>query len=297
MAAVTAQMVKDLRERTGAGMMDCKKALTEANGDIEQAIDLMRKSGQAKAAKKAGRVAAEGLVVISQDSESNEAAMIEINSETDFVARQEDFIDFANRVAQIAVANRASDIKELNAAAFDEANSVEQACQALVVKIGENIQLRRVAYMHIDAADTLASYIHFDRIGVLLEMEGGDAELSKNIAMHVAALRPQAVSAEDVPAELVEKEREIFVTQAKESGKPEAIIEKMVEGRIRKFLGEVALEGQPFVRDPSQSVGQLLKDRGAKVKRFIRFEVGEGIAKTESNFAEEVKAAVEGSNS
>ncbi|MCP4474338.1 MAG: elongation factor Ts [Gammaproteobacteria bacterium] len=288
MAAVTAQMVKDLRERTGAGMMDCKKALTEVNGDIEQAIDLMRKSGQAKAAKKAGRVAAEGLVVICQDNESNEAAMVEINSETDFVARQEDFIAFANRVAQTAVANRTSDIKELNAAAFDDTGSVEQACQALVVKIGENIQLRRVAFMHIDAADTLASYIHFDRIGVLLEMEGGDAELGKNIAMHVAALRPQAVSAEDVPAELVEKEREIFTTQAKESGKPEAIIEKMVE---------VALEGQPFVRDPSQSVGQLLKDRGAKVKRFIRFEVGEGIAKAESNFAEEVKAAVEGSNS
>ncbi|MCP3679230.1 MAG: elongation factor Ts [Gammaproteobacteria bacterium] len=297
MAAVTAQMVKDLRERTGAGMMDCKKALTEVNGDIEQAIDLMRKSGQAKAAKKASRVAAEGLVVICQDNESNEAAMVEINSETDFVARQEDFIAFANRVAQTAVANRTSDIKELNAAAFDDTGSVEQACQALVVKIGENIQLRRVAFMHIDAADTLASYIHFDRIGVLLEMEGGDAELGKNIAMHVAALRPQAVSAEDVPAELVEKEREIFTTQAKESGKPEAIIEKMVEGRIRKFLGEVALEGQPFVRDPSQSVGQLLKDRGAKVKRFIRFEVGEGIAKAESNFAEEVKAAVEGSDS
>lgn len=290
--AITAGMVKELRERTGAGMMECKKALTAAEGDIEKAIEEMRKSGQAKAAKRAGRVAAEGVILIKNSADNKEAVMLEINTETDFVSRDASFLAFANQVADIALREKATDVATLASTEFEKGKTVEQTREAVVAKIGENIQLRRVIFMTTKGA--LGAYVHSGRIGVLVDMEGGDVEFAKDIAMHVAAMRPEAVNAEGISAELIEKEKEIFTAQAAESGKPPEIIEKMVAGRIKKFLTEVSLEGQVFVRDGKKTVGELLKEKAAKVNSFLRFEVGEGIEKQTSNFAEEVKAAAQG---
>ena len=293
--AITAAQVKELRERTGAGMMECKKALVETGGDIEAAIELMRKSGQAKAAKKAGRTAAEGPVILRVTEDGTKAAMVEVNCETDFVAKDDNFTSFAEAVADRVLGSDIPDVEALLAAPLHEgeATSVNDAREALVAKLGENMTVRRFVRMTAGEG-RIYSYRHGVRIGVLVELAGGDAALGKDIAMHIAASRPEYVSADQVPEAVVAKEREIFVAQARDSGKPDNIIEKMVEGRLRKFLGEITLLGQPFVKDPDQSVEKLLKKAGAQVVQFQRYEVGEGIEKKVDNFAEEVMAQAAG---
>ncbi|MFC3121908.1 translation elongation factor Ts [Agaribacter flavus] len=285
--AVTAALVKELRERTGAGMLDCKKALVETNGDIEQAIENMRKSGQAKAAKKAGRIAAEGVILTKVNG--NTATMLELNCETDFVARDEGFLAFGNKLIDVASANNINDMDSLNAAEVEGA-TVAELRDTLVAKIGENISPRRV--INVDG-DNLGAYVHGGRIGVIAVLKGGDEELAKDIAMHVAAANPQFVKPEDVPADVVEKEKEIQVEIAMKEGKPAEIAEKMVTGRMKKFTGEISLTGQPFIKEPKTSVGDLLKSKGADVVNFIRFEVGEGIEKKSEDFAAEVAAQME----
>lgn len=282
--AVTAALVKELRERTGAGMLDCKKALVETDGDVELAIENMRKSGQAKAAKKAGRIAAEGVILTKVSG--GVATMMEINSETDFVARDDGFLAFCNKLIDLAAANRINDIKVLNDTELD-GTKVSDLRDTLVAKIGENISPRRVVSVE---GDNLGAYVHGGRIGVIAILAGGDEELAKDIAMHIAAASPQYVKPEDVPAEVVEKEKGIQIEIAIQSGKPPEIAEKMVVGRMKKFTGEVSLTGQPFIKDPSSTVGQLLKSKGADVINFVRFEVGEGIEKKEEDFAAEVAA-------
>ena len=285
--AVTAALVKELRERTGAGMLDCKKALVETDGDIELAIENMRKSGQAKAAKKAGRIAAEGVILTKV--EAGRATMLELNCETDFVARDEGFLKFGNELLEVAAANNINDIEALNDADMNGVK-VSEARDALVAKIGENISPRRVINVE---GDTLGAYVHGGRIGVISILTGGDEELAKDVAMHVAAASPQFVKPENVPAEVVEKEKEIQIEIAIQSGKPADIAEKMVAGRMKKFTGEVSLTGQPFVKDPSISVAELLKSNSADVINFVRFEVGEGIEKKTEDFAAEVAAQME----
>ena len=282
--AVTAALVKELRERTGAGMLDCKKALVETDGDIELAIENMRKSGQAKAAKNAGRIAAEGVILTKV--EGGRATMLELNCETDFVARDEGFLKFGNELLEVAAANNINDIEALNDADMNGVK-VSEARDALVAKIGENISPRRVINVE---GDTLGAYVHGGRIGVISILTGGDEELAKDVAMHVAAASPQFVKPENVPAEVVEKEKEIQIEIAIQSGKPADIAEKMVAGRMKKFTGEVSLTGQPFVKDPSISVAELLKNNSADVINFVRFEVGEGIEKKTEDFAAEVAA-------
>ena len=292
--AVTAAMVKELRERTGAGMMECKKALTENGADIDAAIEAMRKSGQAKAAKKAGRIAAEGVVVIKIAEDGKCGVMLEVNSETDFVAKDAGFQAFAEAAAEQALGTDVSDVVALAQASMTGTDgTVDQAREALIAKIGENVQLRRL--VRFDQVEgVLRSYRHGVRIGVVVELEGGHEELGKDLAMHIAASNPVCIDASGVPAEALEKEKEIFRAQALQSGKPEAIVEKMIDGRMRKYLEEVTLLGQPFVKDPDQRIEQLLKQAGAKVLRFSRVEVGEGIEKREENFADEVMAQVRG---
>ena len=290
---ITASQVKELRERTGAGMMECKKALTEAGGDMEAAIEAMRKSGAAKAVKKAGRVAAEGQVVVAMSDDARNAVLLEVNCETDFVGKDENFESFAAAVAERALAEAPADLEALMALEID-GKSVETARQELVAKVGENVQVRRFVRLESEG-DRLGSYSHGVRIGVLVDIAGGDEELARDLCMHIAASRPVCVDQDQVPQESIDKEREIFSAQAAESGKPPQIVEKMVEGRIKKFLGEITLLGQPFVKQPDISVGQLLKEKGASVKRFVRYEVGEGIEKKADNFAEEVMAQVNAS--
>ncbi len=293
--AITAAQVKELRQRTGCGMMECKKALVEADADMEAAAEALRKSGLAKADKKAGRIAAEGMVVIEVSGDGKAAAMAEVNSETDFVAKKEEFQAFARAVAKRVLKDAPTDVDALMAMPLDDgAETVEEARRGLVASIGENINVRRFVRRQA-AAGTLASYLHGTRIGVLVDLEGGDAELARDIAMHVAASKPVCVDESDVPPEMLEKEREIFTAQAQASGKPPNIIEKMVSGRIRKFLGEITLLGQPFVKDPDQTVGKLLQSADAKVCAFERLELGEGVEKKAENFAEEVMAQVQGS--
>ncbi|AOW51757.1 TPA: elongation factor Ts [Legionella pneumophila subsp. pneumophila] len=290
MSTISAALVMQLRERTGAGMMECKKFLIATNGDIEQAIIEMRKAGQAKADKKADRVAAEGIIVIARSSDERTAVMLEINSETDFVARDENFTNFANAVADIALTSLPKNIEDLSNQALSSGATVEQARQELVAKIGENIKLRRLEKMHCDGV--IGYYLHGSRIGVMVALKNGSEALAKDIAMHVAASKPMVVSRDQVPAEAIENEREIFTAQAKESGKPQEIIDKMIDGRINKFIDEVSLLGQPYVKDPNIKVGQLLKEKNAEVISFVRYEVGEGIEKKEDNFVEEVMAQV-----
>ena len=292
--AVTAALVKELRERTGAGMMECKKALTENGGDIDAAIEAMRKSGQAKAAKKAGRIAAEGVVVIKIAADGKRGVVLEVNSETDFVAKDAGFQAFAEAAAEQALAGDAGDVAALAQQSMPGTEgSVDQAREALIAKIGENIQLRRLVRFD-QVSGVLYAYRHGVRIGVVVELEGGDEPLGKDLAMHIAASNPLCVDASQVPAEALEKEKDIFRAQALQSGKPEAIVEKMIDGRVRKYLEEVTLLGQPFVKDPEQTVEKLLKQAGARVLRFSRIEVGEGIEKRSENFAEEVMAQVRG---
>lgn len=291
---ITAAMVKELRERTGSGMMECKKALTEANGDIDAAIENMRKSGLAKADKKAGRVAAEGRIAIKISDDGKTAVIAEVNCETDFVSGGDDFLAFVNEVAAAALENRPESVEALVELAIDGGQTIEEKRKEMVSRIGENIQVRRFEIMLLDAGK-FGSYLHGTRIGVLLGMENGNDDLIKDVAMHIAASRPTCVTEEQVPAELLEKEREILIAQAQDSGKPQDIIEKMVDGRIRKYLAEITLVGQPFVKDPDKTVGALLKDEGAKVTGFVRYEVGEGIEKKQENFADEVMAQVNAS--
>lgn len=280
-----------LRERTGAGMMECKKFLIATNGDMELAITEMRKAGQAKADKKADRVAAEGVIVIARSDDGRKAIMLEINSETDFVARDDSFTHFADSVAQTALTSGIADISSLqNTVIVGAQITVEQARQELVAKIGENIKIRRVEMISCDGV--IGSYLHGARIGVLVALKNGTEALAKDIAMHVAASRPTVISRDQVSADAIANEREIFTAQARESGKPQDIIDKMIEGRISKFVDEVSLLGQPYVKDPNIKVGQLLKEKSADVISFVRFEVGEGIEKKEDNFVEEVMAQV-----
>ncbi len=288
MANVTAALVKELRDITGAGMMDCKKALVATDGNIEAAIEEMRKSGALKAAKKATRTAAEGMIAAAH--EGNEVVLVEVNSETDFAAKNAEFVAFGEKVAQIALAQKCDDVETLKAQKYDDKQTVGEALTALIAKIGENLGLRRIARV---SGDNLGLYVHSNkRIGVVVVLKGGDAETAKNVAMHVCAAKPDFVHPEDVSAEVVEKERAIQIEIAVNSGKPQAIAEKMVEGRMKKFTGEVSLTGQPFVMDPSKTVGEMLKEHNADAVSFIRMEVGEGIEKKADDFAAEVQAQI-----
>ena len=283
--AITAAQVKALRESTGAGMMDCKRALTETNGDAEAARNLLRKKGAAAAEKKASRAAAEGVIAVAESSDA--IAVAEVNCETDFVARRDDFRRYAGSVAQ-TVADRAPASLEHLLAIEVDGQSLEQTRQDAVARIGENISVRR--FERIQTRGEAAVYVHNNRIGVVVDLEGGDAELGKNIAMHVAAMRPQHVSPDDVPAVIVERERTFLSDQAAESGKPPQIVSRMVEGRLRKFLDGICLTGQIYVRDSKLTVGKLLASRKARVHGFVRLEVGEGIERRVADFAEEVEA-------
>jgi elongation factor Ts len=291
MANITAGMVKELRERTGLGMMDCKKALSASDGDMDKAIDDLRKASGLKAAKKASRVAAEGIVLTKIAEDGNYGVIIEVNSETDFAARDENFLDFSQQAIELAYSNNDADVQGiLNA-------GLEDLRQALVQKVGENINLRRIDRLKFEDANQgiVASYVHSNnRIAVLISLQGGDESLARDIAMHVAAVNPMVVRAEDVPEDVLAKESEIYSAQARESGKPEEIIEKMIIGRLRKFVAEISLLEQPFVKDSDKKIVDLLKEAGADVVNFVRYEVGEGIEKEEVDFAEEVAAQVQG---
>lgn len=292
--AITAAMVKELRERTGAGMMECKKALNETGGDIEAGIELLRKQGAAKADKKAGRVAAEGIIGLLTDDAAKNAAIVEVNCETDFVAKGDDFQEFVQYVCQAILANKPADLDALMASqAGQTGNTLDKHRQEMVARIGENIQVRRFESVSVDEG-RVGVYSHGGRIGVAVKITGDD-ELAKDVAMHIAASKPVCVSDADVPADVIAKEREILIAQAQDSGKPMEIIEKMVEGRLRKYLAEVTLHGQAFVKDPDTTVGKLLKSKSAEVAGFVRLEVGEGIEKKEENFADEVMAQVKAS--
>jgi len=288
--SITAAQVKELRERTGAGMMECKKALVETSGDMESAVEHLRKSGLAKADKKASRVAAEGAVV--EASSGDLSVLVEVNSETDFVAKDDNFRNFAEEVARLAL--ESSDVDELMGKGMASGSTVEDARQQLVSKVGENVQVRRLAHMKADGG-AVGTYIHGGRIGVMVSVSGGDEALARDIAMHVAALNPEFRDVADVPAEVLAKEKDILASQAAESGKPADIVEKMVQGRLNKRLAEITLTGQPFVKDGDVTVAQLLKDKGASVTAFIRLEVGEGIEKEETDFAAEVMQQARGS--
>ncbi|WP_182406203.1 translation elongation factor Ts [Psychrobacter sp. GP33] len=288
---VSAKMVKELRDRTGLGMMECKKALEESNGDVETAIDNLRKSGQAKAAKKAGNIAADGAIIIAQGD--NKAFLLEVNCQTDFVAKDENFTAFAETVANIALENNVTDVAAIAELPYGNGQTVEEARVSLVQKIGENIQVRRVEVLE---GSNLASYRHGLRIGVVVSFEGGNAETGKSLAMHIAAFNPVAVDDNDVAADVLAREKDIIEAKARESGKPDNIVEKMIEGGLRKYLDEVTLLRQPYVMDNEKKVGDVLKAEGVKVLSFKRLEVGEGIEKKQEDFAAEVAAAQAAAN-
>jgi elongation factor Ts len=290
---ISAEHVKQLRERTGAGMMECKKALVETGGDLEAAAEVMRKSGLAKADKKASRVAAEGRIAYAGSADGTSGVLVEVNCETDFVAREGDFTAFADAVAHVAIQSGAVSIDAVLALPGPDGVVLEERRRALIAKIGENISVRRLE--RIQSSGVLGSYLHGTRIGAVVALDGGDVALARDLAMHVAAINPQCIDASQVPADQLAKEREILVAQASGEGKPQAIIDKMVDGRVRKFLAEITLVGQPFVKDPDTTVEKLLKQAGATVKAFARLEVGAGIEKKQENFAEEVMATVKSS--
>jgi elongation factor Ts len=291
--AITASMVKELRERTGAGMMDCKKALSETDGDMEAAIDLMRKTGAAKAAKKSGRVAAEGLAQVSLSEDRKTAIILEVNSETDFVTKGDDFINFVNTLAALALKTKPANIEEFLSQTLDNGDSLEKARENIVAKVGENVAIRRVQTVNVSDG-VIGAYKHGERIAVLTVLDGNNETLAKDIAMHIAASKPECICEGELSAELLEREKAIFVEQARESGKPDNIIEKMIVGKMKKFVNEVTLLGQSFVKDPEVTIEQLLKNNQASINSFVRFEVGEGIEKKEENFADEVMAQVKG---
>ncbi|WP_178862356.1 translation elongation factor Ts [Thiomicrorhabdus cannonii] len=287
--SITAGMVKQLRETTGAGMMDCKKALAETNGDMDAAVEFLRKKGMAGADKKAGRVAAEGVIAIAVSDDKKKAAIAEVNCETDFVAKGDEFKDFANEIAQIALKTGSTDIEALYGETMANGKTIDERRRELIAKIGENMAVRRLEL--IETNGQIGQYQHGEKIGVVVDMTGGDEALSRDVAMHIAALKPTAVSADNVDQEVIEKERRFQIEQAQESGKPMEIIEKMIEGRMRKFLQDITLVGQSFVKNPDVTIDKLLKDNNASVAQFIRLEVGEGIEIEETNFADEVAAA------
>ena len=287
---ITASLVKELRERTGAGMMDCKAALSDARGDIEMAIEIMRKSGAAKAAKKAGRIAAEGIISIKLNE--NDIVILEVNCETDFVTKDESFLSFVDSVIQVISNNNVSDVDEL-LKLNSGSQTIEEANQQLIAKIGEKITIRR--FQKSPIKNQTGTYLHGIRIGVIVEIKGGSEELAKDIAMHIAASRPLFINEDQISQEILDKEKEIYTAQAQESGKPADIVEKMVEGRLKKFIKEITLLGQPFVKDPEKSIEKILKSSNAKVLSFIRYEVGEGIEKRVDNFVEEVMSQAKGS--
>jgi len=290
---ISAAQVKELRERTGAGMMECKKALIAAKGDLKIAVEELRKSGIAKADKKSSRVAAEGAIIQRMSSDNKEVSMIELNSETDFVARDENFLAFADALVETSLNEKFADVSDLadkNLSGQDK--TIEVSRQELVAKVGENINIRRLAY--IKSEFPLGSYLHGSRIGVVVELDVDNKDLAKDIAMHIAASKPLVISGEEVPEALVNNEKEIFTAQALSSGKPQEIVEKMVVGRIKKFLDEISLLGQPYVKDPSMNVASLLSKHRAKVVSFTRFEVGEGVEKETEDFVEAVMSQVQG---
>lgn len=291
---ISAAQVKELRERTGAGMMECKKALTESHGDMEGAIEVLRKSGAAKAEKAGRRIAAEGVIAIADNGK--QAAMIEVNSETDFVARDSNFTAFVKAVAETALDTKIHDVNEFSAKPLHghAPRTVEEVRQDLVAKVGENVQIRRVV-LSDPAAVTVGSYLHGDRIGVMVVLDVDNKELARDIAMHIAASRPIVIAPENVSQDIIAKEKEIYMAQAATSGKPQEIVEKMVVGRLKKYLDEVSLTGQPFVKDPDVTVGSLLNKHRAKVLAFYRYEVGEGIEKASEDFKEAVMSQVQGS--
>jgi elongation factor Ts len=292
--AITASLVKELRERTGAGMMDCKKALTETGGDMEAAIDLMRTSGAAKAAKKAGRVAAEGLVKVSISNDKKTVTILEVNSETDFVTKGADFINFVDTLGDLALKTKPENIEEFLSQNLENGDSMEKARENIVAKVGENVEIRRVQTVEAGDSGVIGAYKHGEKIAVVTVLEGGDSVLAKDIAMHIAATRPECVTENELSSELLEREKAIFIEQARESGKPDNIIEKMIVGRMKKFVNEVTLYGQSFVKDPDITIAELAKTNNATVKSFVRYEVGEGIEKKEENFADEVMSQAKG---
>lgn len=291
---ITAALVQELRARTGAGMMDCKKALTAAEGNLDAAAEAMRKSGQIQAEKKSGRIAAEGLILIKSNPERS--IILEINCETDFVARDENFKQFAEAVTQLALDKHIDSVEALLAASLaTTGESVETARQNLIAKLGENIQIRRLAFVEAKAGSVIGSYVHTGRLGTIVQLQGGDEQLAKDLALHIIANSPLVVSADDVSSAVIKKEREIFTAQAQASGKPQAVIDKMIAGRIEKFLNEVTLLGQVFIKDETVNVKTLLDRSQAKVVGFVRFAVGEGIEKPKEDFAEAVMAQVKAS--
>ncbi len=292
--AISAAQVKDLRERTGLGMMECKAALTETDGNMEAAIDLLRKKAGAKVDKKAHRVAAEGVVAAHVDTGSRVGALVEVNSETDFVAKEERFVGFAQALAALVVEKNPGDLEALLALGYPGGGTVAEARAALVAQFGENMTVRRFARLEAEGG-VLGHYVHGRRIGVLVALTGGEPALARDLAMHIAANKPAYVRPDEVPADVVAREKAIYVAQAAESGKPADIIEKMVMGKVRKYLEDITLVGQPFVKDPETTVAAHLKRSGADVKRFFRLEVGEGIEREVSNFASEVMSQVKGS--
>lgn len=293
--AITASMVKVLRDRTGAGMMECKKALTEADGDMEAAVEGLRKKGAAKADQKSGRIAAEGAIGCAIDSGGKTGVLLEVNCETDFVAKDENFKKFTQDVAHTVLEQQPADVEALSAMRMANSDhTVDEARIELFSKIGENLNVRRFAVVTASEGQHIASYLHGTRIGVLVRVEGGSADLGRDLAMHIAASRPVCVAPEDVPTETLDREREIYSAQAAESGKPENIIEKIVQGRVQKFINEITLLGQPFVKDPDQTVGKLLSSAEARVHEYVRFEVGEGLERKEDDFVAEVMAQAKG---
>ena len=291
MAEITASLVKELRERTGAGMMECKKALTESNGDIDAAAEALRKSGLAKADKKADRVAAEGRIALAQNG--NKAVLVEVNSETDFVAKDDNFLTFVDAVAQAALTSGVTNVEDLKAVKMADGSTVEETRAAVIAKVGENVQVRRM--VSIDSPNNVAAYVHGGRIGVLVEVAGGDVELARGIAMHVAAMNPPYIKAADVPADFIEKEKEIELAKMsdKDREKPAEILEKIISGKLNKIVNEVTLYGQPYVLNTDQSVEQAVKAAGGDVVSVSRLAVGEGIEKVVEDYAAEVAKAMQ----
>jgi elongation factor Ts len=289
--SISASVVKELRERTGAGMMECKSALVEAGGSLDAAAEILRTRGQAKADKKAGRIAAEGRIELTLAPDGKSGVIAEINCETDFVARDDNFLAFAREAAALALQQAPADVDALLRLPTGSGITLEDRRKELVAKIGENINIRRFELLR--AAGQLGTYVHGSRIGVIVDVVGGDEELRRDLAMHIAASKPQCITPEEIPTETLQRERRILTEQAAQEGKPPEIVAKMVEGRLRKFLNEVTLLGQPFVKDPDQSVGKLVQTRKATVQRFVRLEVGEGIEKKSANFADEVRAQLQ----
>ena len=291
--AITAAQVKELREMTGLGMMECKQALTEANGDQDAAIDILRKKAGAKVDKKASRIAADGAIAIAVSDDGKKGVIVEVNSETDFVAKGDEFLGFSADIAKCILDNNPNDIDALMGMPSPSGSgTIAETREALVSKLGENMNIRR--FDRFETSGLIGSYVHGRKIGVIVVLEGGDEALAKDIAMHVAASRPQYINKDEVPEDVVAKEKEILIEQAKQEGKPADIVEKMVVGRVNKFLNEICLLGQPFVKDPDTTVEKLLKGANATVKNFVRFEVGEGMEKKEEDFAAEVMATVKG---